>query len=112
EIVAQRLRLGHDWPGVAAWLSQPENSRWQSLVSEILADSRPIPDVAALVRGSPTRDGIVKILRDKDIERRLAELNRKLASADAPEAASGELLAEMQRLRQLRKQPLTARSDQ
>jgi DNA primase len=112
EILAQRLRLGHEWPGAAAWLAQPENSRWQSLVSEILTDSRPIPDAAALVQGSPTRDGIVKILRDKDIERRLAELNRRLAASDAAEAASGGLLEEMQSLRQLKKQPLSPRSDQ
>jgi DNA primase len=112
EIVAQRLRLGEDWPGVTAWLSQPESTRWQSLVTEILADGRPIADAATLVQGSPTRDGIVKILRDKDIERRLAELNRRLAAHDAPEAASDGLLGEMQRLRQLKKQPLTARSDQ
>jgi DNA primase len=111
-IVSQRLRLGHDWPGAAAWLGQPENSRWQSLVSEILADSRPIPDAAALAQGSPTRDGMVKILRDKAIERRLAELNRKLSAPDAPESASGGLLEEMQRLRQLKKQPLAPKSDQ
>jgi hypothetical protein len=104
--------LGEDWPGIAAWLSQPENTRWQSLVTEILADSRPIPDAVALVQGSPTRDGIVKILRDKHIERRLAELNRSLAASDAPEAAPDELLGQMQRLRKLKKQPLAARSDQ
>jgi hypothetical protein len=46
-----------------------------------------------LVQGSPTRDGIVKILRDKDIERRLAELNRRLAASDAPEAAPGRVIA-------------------
>ncbi len=80
---------GQDWPGAAAWLSQPENARWQSLVTEILADSRPIPDAVALVQGSPTREGIVKILRDKDIERRLADLNRQLAAPDLPEAAAG-----------------------
>ncbi len=112
EILSQRLQAGQDWPGAAAWLSQPENARWQSLVTEILADNRPIPDAAALVRGLPARDGIVKILRDKDIERRLAELNRKLSAPDSPEADSGQLLAEMQRLRQLKQQPLAEKSDQ
>jgi DNA primase len=112
EIVSRRLRMGRDWPGVAAWLSQLENAGWLSLVTEILADSRPIPDAVTLVQGSPTRDGIVKLLRDKDIERRLAELNRRLAASDEPGSAPDELLGEMQRLRQFKKQPLTARSDQ
>jgi DNA primase len=112
EIVSQRLRLGEAWTGVAAWLSQPENTRWQSLVTEIMADSRPIPDAVAVVQGSPTRDGVVKILRDKDVERRLAELNRRLAAADAPETEPDELLKEMQRLRHLKKQPLMPKSDQ
>jgi DNA primase len=112
EIVSQRLRLGEDWPGVAAWISQPENARWQSLVTEILADNRPIPDATTLVQGSSTRDGIVKILRDKDIDRRLAELNRRLGATDATEAATDELLRETHRLRQFKKQPLTAKSDQ
>jgi hypothetical protein len=112
QIVAQRLQLGHDWPGAAAWLSQPENTRWQNLVSEILADSRPIPDAVTLLQGSLTRDGIVKTLRDKDIERRLAEVNRRLAASETSEDAQSQLLAEMQQLRQLKKQPLSARSDQ
>jgi DNA primase len=112
EIVAQRLQLGEEWPGAAAWLSQPENSRWQSLVSEILADSRPIPDAAALVQGSATCVGAVKILRDDDIDRRLAELQRKLAAAESLEAAWVGVQEEMQRLRQLKKLPLAARNDE
>ena len=42
----------------------------------------------------------------------VAELNRRLAASDTPEAASGGLLAEMQRLRQLKNQPLAPKSDQ
>jgi DNA primase len=110
EIVSRRLQLGRNWPGAAAWLSQPENSRWQSLVSEILADSRPIPDAKSLVQGSPTREGIVKILRDKDIERRLADLNRRLAAAYEMQAAEDECLSEMQHLRRLKQQPLSPKS--
>jgi DNA primase len=112
EIVAQRLQLGHEWPGVAAWLSLPENTRWQSLVSEILTDKKPISDALGLVQGTPMRPGILRIPRDKDIERRLAELNRRLTASDAPEAASGSLLSEIQRLRQLKKHPLSPLSDQ
>jgi DNA primase len=112
EITARRLRMGPDWPGAAAWLSQLENTAWQSLVTEILADNRPVPDTAALVQGSPTREGLVKILRDKHIERRLAALNQRLAAPDLPEAAQAEVLAETQRLRRQKKQPLAPRSGQ
>jgi DNA primase len=106
QIVAARLRLGHDWPGAAAWLSQPENTPWQSLVSEVLADNRPIPDPQTLVQGSATREGIVKILRDKYISSRMAELNLKLTAPDVAESAFAALEAEIQALRQLRQQPL------
>jgi DNA primase len=112
EIAARRLRLGPDWPGAAAWLSQLENPAWRSLVTEILADSRPVPDAVALLQGSPTREGLVKILRDKHIERRLAALNQRLAAPDLPEAAQAEVLAETQRLRRQKKEPLAPRSDQ
>jgi DNA primase len=108
EIVSARLGMGGDWPGAAAWLSQPENTRWQSLVTEILADSRPIPDARSLVQGSATREGIVKILRDKYISQRMTELNMKLAAPDMPESAFASLQAEIQTLRQLKQQPLTS----
>ena len=47
EIVAQRFaaEAAGSWPGVAAWLSEIENPEWQNLITEILADNRPIRDV-------------------------------------------------------------------
>jgi hypothetical protein len=112
EIISQRLRLGHDWPGAAAWLSQPDNIRWQSLVSEILADSRPLPNPVALVQGSPTIEGIVKRLRDKYIDRQLAEMNRRRPPDDSPEALLREWKAGWEHLYQLKKHPLAPMSDQ
>ncbi|MGA2175843.1 MAG: DNA primase [Verrucomicrobiota bacterium] len=112
EIVARRLRAADSWPGAAAWLTQLEDPAWQSLVTEILADSRPIPDAASVLKGSPTREGAIKILRDKHIERQLASIGRRLAAPDLDEAAQNELLTQSQHLRRLKKEPLTARSDQ
>jgi DNA primase len=106
ELVSERLRLGHDWPGAAAWLGKPENFRWQSLVSEILADSRPVPDPLGNVQGA------VRRLRDKCLERRLAELTQKLTEGTLPEAESFELAEQARRLARLKKQPLVPRSDQ
>jgi DNA primase len=112
EIVARRLRAANAWPGPAAWLSQLEEPSWQVLLTEILTDSRPISDSAMVLKGSPTRDGVVKTLRDKHIERRLAAIGQQLAAPSLDEAAQHELLAESQHLRRLKKAPLTARSDQ
>ncbi len=112
EIISRRLQAGHDWPGAAAWVSRPENARWQSLVSEILTDTRPIPDTVALVQGTPRHDGVVKALRDKDIERRMAELERQLASTEVPEEKHGQLMHDQVRLRLLKKQPLAPLGDQ
>ncbi len=112
EIVARRLRAAGSWPGPAAWLGQLEDPAWQSLLTGILADSRPIPDAATVLKGSPTREGVLKILRDKHIERQLAAISRRLAAPGLDEAAQTELLALSQHLRRLKKAPLAARSDQ
>ncbi len=112
EIISRRLQAGHDWPGAAAWVSHPENARWQSLVSEILTDTRPIPDPVAMVQGTPRHDGAVKHLRDLDIDRRMAEVNRQLAAEQVSEEDQNRLLLESARLRQLKKQPLAALGDQ
>jgi DNA primase len=112
EIVSQRLRLGQDWPGVAAWLSKPENTRWQSMISEILTDRRPLPNPVTFVQGTPTIDGIVKRLRDKHIDRQIAELNRRQPPDDSPEAVLHEWKVEWESLNHLKKRPLTPRSDQ
>ena len=114
EIVAQRFaaETNGSWPGVAPWLSQLDNPEWQSLITEILADSRPVRDVEALVKGSPIRDGAVKILRDKYIERQLTALNQRLLAPDLKEEEQRQVLKESQRLRQLKKQPLVAKAEE
>jgi hypothetical protein len=112
EIVGRRLRAAGTWPGPAAWLGQLEEPAWQNLLTEILTDSRPIPDAAGVLKGSPTREGVIKILRDKHIERQLAAISRRLAAPDLDEAAQSELLTQAQHLHRLKQTPLSARSDQ
>ena len=72
EIVAARLRLeaAHSWPGVKEWLSETNNPAWQNLITELLVDTRPMPNPEEQLEGSPTRAGVVKNLRDKHIDRR------------------------------------------
>jgi DNA primase len=111
-IVTRRLELADAWPGVAAWLAQLENAEWKNLITEVLADGRPIPDAEGLLKGSPTREGTLKNLRDEFIRQRLTSISQRLGMADLPEASQQELVAEKQHLLRLKKAPLTPRSDQ
>jgi DNA primase len=107
EIVAQRFAAESDntWTGVAAWLTGLENPEWRNLITEILADNRPGLAEKNL-KGLPTRDGTLKILRDKYIERQLAALNQRLIVPDLKEDESIEICRQLEHLRQLKKQPL------
>ena len=104
--------MADTWPGVAAWLSQLENAEWKTLITELLADPRPIPDAEGVLKGSPVREGMVKILRDDFIRQRLASISQRLGAADLPETSQQELVAEKQHLLRLKSAPLTAKSDQ
>jgi DNA primase len=99
------------WSGVAAWLSASDNAAWSSLITEILADGRPIADPETVLKGSPTRQGAVKILRDKFIDRQLAACNQRLADPALPQADQTALIQQTQSLRLLKKQPLVPKSD-
>jgi DNA primase len=110
EIVAARLRLEqtHSWPGVKAWLSETDNATWQNLITELLVDNRPMPNPEAQLKGSPTRGGVVKNLRDSFIDRQLAALNQRFESGKLDDAATLDVLQKKARLNQLKQQPLAA----
>jgi len=113
EIISRRLQAhaSGEWLGVAAWLSATDNSAWSNLVTEILADSRPVQEPEAVLKGSPTREGAVKIIRDRFIDRQLAAANQRLTDPALPESEQGALIAQTQNLRKLKKHPLAAKSD-
>ncbi|HXR05944.1 MAG TPA: toprim domain-containing protein, partial [Candidatus Acidoferrum sp.] len=108
EIVAGRLRLEQtqSWPGLAAWLSEMDNPACRNLITELLVDNRPLPDPEVLLKGSSTRDGVVKNLRDTFIDRQLAALNQRLESGALDDAATLDLLQKKAQLNQLKQQPL------
>ena len=111
EIVAQRLHSLDSWPGLAAWLSQLEKPEWVNLITDVLADPKPVP-VEVNLKGTAQRDGAIKVLRDRYIARELAAISQRLAAPDLPEAENRELLERQSHLRRLKKEPLAARSDQ
>jgi DNA primase len=111
EIAAGRLRLEQtqSWQSVAAWLSEMENTDWKNLITELLVDNRPLPDPEALLKGSSTRDGVVKNLRDTFIDRQLAAINRRFESGALDDAATVELLQKKAQLNKLKQQPLAVK---
>jgi DNA primase len=110
EVVSQRLRAEKNgsWPGLAVWLSQLDNLEWKNAITLILADRRQSLAERNL-KGQATQGNIIKILRDKYIERQLAALNQRLLTPDLKEDEQRQILAQTDRLRQVKKQPLAAK---
>jgi DNA primase len=108
EIIAARLR-GHEegnWPGLAAWLSQTGNAQWQSLITELLVDAQPVHDAELILKGSPTRPGAIKIIRDKHADKQLAALQQRLSAPDLSLEAMQEIERQKKSLRELKRAPL------
>lgn len=114
EIVSRRLAAEADasWPGIASWLSQLEEPEWQSLLTEFLANGRPIPDAETVLKGSRAKDGTIKILRDKYIDAQLILFNQKLLVPHLSENDERVLLSQIESLRQLKRQPLAEKAIQ
>jgi DNA primase len=112
DIAAWRLRMEEtrSWPGLAAWLSATDNPLWRNLITEILVDKRPLPDPETEIKGSPTRHGAVKNLRDKYIERQLAALRQRFESPELSDTETRELQEKQRRLNQLKQQPLAPKN--
>jgi DNA primase len=111
EIIAKRFASEADdsWPGLAPWLSQIENSEWQNLITEALSDKRSIRDAEILLKGSPVRDGTVKNLRNRYIERQIAALMQRMNAPDLKEDENEENCKRLKYLQQLKKLPLAAK---
>lgn len=98
------LRLGahakNDWQGVAAFLTQCESVLMRTLVTEITAEDRPIPN--------PTQQlgDILLRLRNQFLDRQLAALTQRASQPELDDAGRLEVLHQQQALRQLKRQPL------
>ncbi|HEX3718130.1 MAG TPA: DNA primase [Verrucomicrobiae bacterium] len=112
EIIKRRLEMADAWPGVAAWLGELENPEWKTLITEILANPRPIHDAEGNLKGSPTCKGALTKFRDEFIEQQLASLRQGLDKDGLSEAEQQELLSAKQHLLRLKQTKLTPKSDQ
>jgi DNA primase len=113
EIVGQRLAAesAGAWPGLTAWLTSFENADWQNLITEILSDHRPSP-VEKNLKGLVARDSLIKILRDRHIDRQMAALQQGLASPGLTEEEQCSMVVKIQQLRKLKRQPLSPKPEE
>ena len=108
EIVSRRFELQNsgEWLGAAAFLTQLENAESRSLVTQALADERPIAEPERVLKGYLGKQGVVEFLRDKFIDRQSAALNQQMANPDLKEAEQHALWKKKQELMELKKQSL------
>ncbi len=108
EIVSRRFDLqGSDgWRGAAAFLDQLEDAESRSLVTQALAEERPIAEPEKVLKGYLGKQGVVEFLRDKFIDRQSAALNQQMANPDLKEAEQHALWKKKQELMELKKQSL------
>jgi DNA primase len=98
-----------NWTGVAAWLSQVEEPAAQCLITQALAD--PVRDAEALLKGTGTRHGLIKLIRDKFVDRQVAAIQLQLARPELKQEEVLEFSGEKLRLRQMKQQPLAPLAD-
>jgi DNA primase len=102
EVVSQRLSLESQaaWQGVASLLDMLPGENARSLVTEVTAENRPIPNPLQQLKDLVTR------LRNQAIDQQLADLVRQMSLPDITESQTHALLQEQQRLRQLKKRSI------
>ena len=107
QIISQRLaaHTKQAWRGLAAFLDDFEAQEAQSLMTEVSADDRAIPDPARQLADVVTR------LRNQFIDQQLAALVHRGNSPEMGEAERIDLLRQQQHLRQLKRQPIAPLSD-
>ena len=102
QIVSQRLaaHANGTWSSLAAFLEECPAPEMQSLMTEVTAESRPIPNPAQQL------SDVILRLRNQFIDRQLAELMQRANHPECAEAERLDLLRQQQELRQLKRQPI------
>ncbi len=104
QIVDARLAAAEHgtWHNLAEFLDSYESALVRSLITEAVADERPMPNPQVQLA-----DVTLK-LRNQFLDQRLGELMHRISSPETSDAQKIEFLHEQQRLKQLKRAPLTA----
>jgi hypothetical protein len=101
QVISVRLvaHTGQTWRGVAALLHECQDDGTRHLITAAMASEQSMNDFPKKISET------VLLLRNDWIDRRLAELNQRLAQSGAPDA---EIERQKLELRALRRQPLAS----
>ena len=102
QIVDARLAaVGHSaWHGLAEFLGEVESPLLRSLITEAVADERPLPNPEIQLAD------VTKKLRDQFFDQQISALTQKISSPETADAQKLEFLHEQQRLKQQKRSPL------
>jgi len=89
------------WHDLAEFLGGIESPLMRSLVTEAVADERPMPNPEIQLAD------VTKKLRDQFLDQQIAALTHKIGSPETAEAEKMEFLHEQQRLKQQKRLPLS-----
>jgi DNA primase len=104
QIVDSRLATAEKdaWRGLAEFLDGIESPLTRSLVTEAVADERAMPNPEIQLAD------VTKKLRDQFLDQQIAALTQKIGSPETADAQKMEFLHEQQRLKQLKRSPLSS----
>src|SRR5262249_37732973 len=99
-----RLKAEADgsWSGAASLLSELAEKPMAQLLSEVLAEDRPVPNPQQQL------NDIVLMLRNQFIERQMAAIVQKTADPNVPETERVDLLRSIQELKGAKARALSA----
>jgi hypothetical protein len=102
--VERRLEAHHHgtWPGLASWVGALEDAATQRMITEALATPHGVVDAAAALFGSPLKQGMLALLRDKWVDAQIAAVNQRLADPDITDEDGAHLSGRKQELRRLK----------
>ncbi len=107
EIVVRRFKSSHDGgaSSSAAILDEDDDDATRALLTEALAEARPIPNPSQQLQD------VVLWLRNQYFDRQIERLTRSAADPDVAESARIEALHERQAIQQAKRRPLVPRAD-
>jgi DNA primase len=102
EIVVRRLAAlaGETWSSLGAFLDGCETAEMQNLITEAVAEGRPIPNPEQQLAD------VVLRLRNQHLDQQIAALDQRMSQPEASDDKKMEMLHEQQRLKQNKRQPL------